>query len=91
MGVEFGAPKAGALPKADTRAVRDMYSDRLGHRPRGKRVNALRSISRHGFDVSARAASRRKRKSMAPVFVAGAKRVFAPGLVSLFKVRTDGS
>jgi hypothetical protein len=31
-----------------------------------------RSISRYGLNVSARAASRRRRKSMAPVFVAGA-------------------
>ncbi|MGA7791502.1 MAG: DUF2127 domain-containing protein, partial [Candidatus Acidiferrales bacterium] len=28
---------------------------------------------------------------MAPVSVAGAMRVFAPGCLSLFKVRTDGS
>ena len=51
----------------------------------------VRSISRHGLNVSARAACRRRRKPMAPVFVAGACRVFAPGCVRLFKVRTDGS
>jgi len=28
---------------------------------------------------------------MAPVFVAGAMRVFAPGFLSFSKVRTDGS
>ena len=39
VGVEFGAPKAGALPNADRYAVRDLYSNRIGFRPLGKRVN----------------------------------------------------
>ena len=51
----------------------------------------LRSISRHGLNVPTRAASRHRRKSMTPIFIAGASRVFAPGCLSLFKVRTNGS
>ena len=89
--VGFGAPKAGALPKASTYSVTDLYRnasaavrDRRGRMP-------LQSISGHWFNVSAWTASGYRRKSMAPVFVAGAMRVFAPGCMRLVKVRTDGS
>jgi len=37
--VEFGAPKAGGLPKGDTGGVSDMYSTRLGYRSLRKRVS----------------------------------------------------
>jgi hypothetical protein len=49
----------------------------------------LRSISKRRLYVSTRAAARHRRKSMAAIFVSGASRVFAPGCLSFFKVRTD--
>jgi hypothetical protein len=57
----------------------------------GRGLNVSGLVSGPGLNVSARATSGRRRKSMAPIFIAGAWWVFTPGCLSHFKVRADGS